>query len=55
MHFYLPSFLLGIFFGIAFVLVSVCLFVKYSSKDEECIWRRLSQLDGLSDENEIQG
>jgi hypothetical protein len=55
MHFHLPSFLLGIFLGIALVLVLVCLFVKYSSKDEGRIWRRLSQLDGLSDENKTQG
>jgi len=51
MHFHFLSFLFGFFFGIALVLVSVCLLLKSSMKDEEDTWRRLSQLDGVSDDS----
>ena len=50
MHFHFLSFLLGLFIGIALVLVSVGLLLKSSVKNEEDTWRRLSQLDGVSDE-----
>jgi hypothetical protein len=49
MHFHFLSFLIGFFFGIALVLVSVYLLLKFSIKDDEDIWRRLSQL-GFSDD-----
>jgi hypothetical protein len=48
MHFHFLSFLFGFFFGIALVLVSVYLLLKFSIKDDEDIWRRLRQL-GFSD------
>ncbi len=53
MHFLF--FLCGLFFGIALVLVSIYLLLRFSIKSEEDVWRRFSQLDGLSDEESPQG
>ena len=53
MHFLF--FVFGLFFGIALVLVSIYLLLKSSIKNEEDVGRRLSQLDGLSDEKSPQG
>ena len=53
MHFLF--FVFGLVCGIALVLVSVCLLLKFSIKNEEDVGRRLSQLDGISDGKSPQG
>ena len=55
MHFHFPSLVLGFFLGIALIFVLFCLLVRSSIKVEMDTWRRLSQLDSISDEKNPQG